>query len=107
MLDPIDVGQSGSNEIAAHSAIRVFRTRSGGLQTADLDGRFGKRPSLLVPANLTAFVLFFEPGLKRLEVIRHGASRDIFAGRVLQDFAPVFGAPFPKDVIEPFPDLLV
>jgi hypothetical protein len=37
----------------------------------------------LLPPDLTAFILFFQPALYRLEVLRHGAAGDIFAGRFL------------------------
>ena len=38
---------------------------------------------MLVPADLAAFVLFFEPAHQRFEVFRHRASGDVFAGRFL------------------------
>ncbi len=61
----------------------------------------------LIPANLAAFVLFFEPGIEWFEIFGHGAGGNIFAGRLLQDFAPIFGAAFLQNVVQPGPDLLV
>ena len=62
---------------------------------------------ILLPPDLASLVLLFEPGLQRLEVFRHGASGNVFAGRILQHLAPIFGGAFFEDVIEPFPDFLV
>ena len=50
--------------------------------------RAGTRASL--PADLAAFVLFFEPAHQRFEVFRRRASGDVFAGRFLQYFVPIF-----------------
>ena len=48
----------------------------------------------LVPADLPALVLFFQPAHQWLEVIHHRASGDVFAGSFFQNFAPIFGAAF-------------
>ena len=45
--------------------------------------------------------------MQGFEVIGHRARRDIFTGRFLQDLSPIFGAAFPENAIEPFPDFLV
>ena len=58
-------------------------------------------PVLLFPTDLTAFVLFLKPGHQRLEVFRHRASGDVFAGRFLQNFAPILGAAFLQNVVKP------
>ena len=54
----------------------------------------------LLPADLAAFVLFFEPAHQRFKVFHHRASGDVFAGRFLQDFAPIFGGAFFQNVIK-------
>jgi hypothetical protein len=51
--------------------------------------------------------LLFEPGHQRLEIVHHGAGRKIFAGRFLQDLAPVFGPAFFQDVVKPFSDFFI
>jgi hypothetical protein len=40
-------------------------------------------PKELLPADLAAFVLFFEPAHQRLEVFHHRARGDVFAGGFL------------------------
>ena len=56
---------------------------------------------MLVPADLAVFVLFFQPAHQRFEVFHHRAGGDIFAGSLLQHFAPIFGAAFFQNVVEP------
>src|SRR6516225_4915317 len=51
------------------------------------------------PADLAAFVLFFQPTHEGFEVFHHRARGDVFAGRVFQNFAPVFCAAFFQNVI--------
>ena len=63
-------------------------------------GPTGKMPVLLFPADLAAFVLFFQPAHQRLEVFHHRPSGDVFPGSFLQDFAPIFGGAFFQDVIK-------
>ena len=53
----------------------------------------------LLPADLAAFVLFFEPAHQRFEVFHHRASGDVFAGSFLQNFAPIFGAAFFQNIV--------
>jgi hypothetical protein len=60
-----------------------------------------------LPADLPTLILFFQPAHKRLEVIHHCPGRDVLAGGLLQDFAPVFGSTFFKNVIQPGADLFV
>ena len=50
---------------------------------ADLTSDFWTLMSELLPANLPAFVLFFEPGHQRLEIFHHRASGDVFSRRFL------------------------
>jgi len=57
-------------------------------------------PKDLLPADLAAFVLFFEPAHEGLEVFHHSTCRNVFAGRFLQDFAPIFGGAFFQNVIK-------
>src|SRR5438552_1195726 len=64
-------------------------------------------PTELLPADLAAFVLVFQPGHERLEVIHHRARGDVFACGFFQDFAPIFRAAFFKDVIQPPADFFV
>ena len=52
-----------------------------------------------LPSDLPTFVLFLQPAHQRLEVIHHRVGGDVFAGRFLQNFAPVFGASFFQNVI--------
>ena len=47
-----------------------------------------------VPADLAAFVLFFQPAHQWFEVVHHRARGDVFAGRFFRDVAPIFGADF-------------
>ena len=47
-----------------------------------------------LPANLAAFVLFFQPAHQRLEIIHHCAGRDVLASGLPQDFTPVFSSTF-------------
>ena len=54
----------------------------------------------LLPADLAAFVLFLKPTHQRFEVLHHRASGNVFAGRFLQDFAPIFAGAFFQDVIK-------
>ena len=61
----------------------------------------------LFPADLAAFVLFFQPAHQRFEVFHHRASGDVFAGRFLQNFAPIFRAAFFQNVVQPRTDFLV
>ena len=44
---------------------------------------------------------------ERLEVVHHCAGGDVFACGFLQNFPPVFGPTFFKDVIQPCADLFV
>ena len=53
-----------------------------------------------LPADLAAFVLFLKPTHQRFEVLHHRASGNVFAGRFLQDFAPIFDGAFFQDVIK-------
>ena len=62
---------------------------------------------MLVPADLAVFVLFFQPAHQRFEVFHHRASGDVFAGGFLQNFAPIFGAAFFQNVVEPRTHFLV
>ena len=39
----------------------------------------------LIPVDLAAFVLFFQPGVQRFEVLGDGAGGDVFAGGFLQN----------------------
>ncbi len=64
-------------------------------------------PWVLLPPDLAAFVLFFEPAHQRFEVFHHRASKDVFADSFFQNFAPVFGAAFFQDVVQPRVDFLV
>ena len=48
----------------------------------------------LIPTNRATLVLFFQPRLQRLEIFGHRARGNIFAGRFLQDFAPIFRRAF-------------
>ena len=64
-------------------------------------------PKELIPADLAAFVLFLQPAHERLEIIHHRARGDVFAGRFLQNFAPILRAAFFQNVIQPRADFLV
>jgi hypothetical protein len=44
---------------------------------------FRTLPSESIPADLPAFVLFFQPAHERLEVIHHRAGRDVLTGGLL------------------------
>jgi len=48
----------------------------------------------LLPADLLACVLFLKPSHQWFEVFHHRASGNVFAGRFLQDFAPIFWGAF-------------
>ena len=54
----------------------------------------------LLPADLLACVLFLKPSHQWFEVFHHRASGNVFAGRFLQDFAPIFEGAFFQDVIK-------
>jgi len=63
------------------------------------ENAFGAPGGRALPADLAAFVLFFQPTHEGFEVFHHRARGDVFAGRVFQDFAPIFRATFFQDVI--------
>ena len=54
---------------------------------------------VLIPPDLPAFILFFEPALQRLEVFGHGTRGNIFPGRFFQYFAPIFRGALLQDTI--------
>src|SRR5580765_3866672 len=62
---------------------------------------------ILFPTDLASLVLVLQPSHQRLEIINHRASREIFARRLLQDFAPIFRASLFQNVFKPRADFLV
>ena len=62
---------------------------------------------VVLPTDLPAFVLLFEPGHQRLEIVHHRAGRKIFAGRLFEHFAPVLRASLLQNAVKPFSDFLV
>jgi hypothetical protein len=68
--------------------------------------KIDNRRSDLLPTDLSAFVLFFKPALQWLEIFRHCAGGDIFPGRFLQHFLPIFRRALLENVIQPRPDFL-
>src|SRR6266487_4644169 len=82
----ISVGEAGC--FPKIGTLTTFAKVSAGETPA---GRTGWKPVLrLFPADLAAFVLFFEPSYERFEVFHHCTRGNVFAGRLLQNFAPIF-----------------
>src|SRR6266702_7771368 len=81
-----DPALSGNARASNHKSAHFLKIR---IVAALVSSSFGAPSGRALPADLAAFVLFFQPTHERLEVIGHGAGGDVFTGRFFQDFAPI------------------